>query len=146
MRFHPKRRASTDHNPGPMSASAAPRIPMSTHVHGFARCRAACTNPRIASIVPAIGVHKPTRSSSPTLRVRICSKIDPSGGAPRNARIPCASRLMPAARRSKSRPNPGAPPAKFENSLRTTLRGYKIRNSDSKSKRTGENTLSSAGF
>jgi len=123
-RFHPKRRASTDQTPGPRSASAAPRVPMSTHVHGFPRWIAACTNPRIASIVPAIGVHKPTRRSSPTAIVSICSKADPSGGAPRSPRTPWA-RPIPAARRSKRRPNPGAPLAKFEKSRRKIWGAYR---------------------
>jgi len=145
MRFHPKRRASTDHAPGPRSASAAPRMPMRRHVHGFVRWKAACTNARIASIVPAIGVHNPTRRSSPTPIVSICSKTDPNGGPPRNAKTPCAARPMPAARRSKRRPNPGAPLAKFEKSRRKMWRGYKIHNSNSKPERAKQGTLSSAG-
>ena len=146
MRFHPKRRASTDQTPGPRSASAAPRVPMSTQVHGFTRWIAACTNPRIASIVPAMGVHKPTRRSSPTTIVGICSKADPSAGAARSPRTPWAARPVPAASRSKRRPSPGAPPAKFEKSRRKVCRGYYVGNSVSKPGRSGEDTLSSVGL
>ena len=146
MRFHPKRRASTDHTPGPRSASAAPRMPMRTHVHGFVRCKAACKNARIASIVPAIGVHKPIRRSTPIPMATTCSKAAPSGGAPRNSRTPWATKPIPAARRSKRRPSPGAPPAKFEKSRRKSWRGYKVHNSGSKPQRAKQSTLSSAGF
>jgi len=141
IRFHPKSRASTDHTPGPSSANAAPRIAMRTQIHGFARLEAACTNARIASSVPAIGVHKPTITSSPTAMVITCSVAGPNGGAPRNARTPRATTPIPAARRSKSRPSPGAPPAKFEKSRRTTMLGYKVRNLDSKPERARQNTL-----
>lgn len=125
IRFHPNRRASMDHTPGPSSASAAPRIPMRTQIHGFARLETACTNARIASSVPAMGVHKPAMTSSPTAIVTTCSVAGPKGGAPRNASTPRAVTPMPTARRSKSKPSPGAPPAKFEKSRRKTHAGYR---------------------
>jgi hypothetical protein len=129
MRFQPNSRASTDHTPGPSSASAAPRIAVSTHVHGFASCNAACANASSASSVPAIGVHKPARRSNPTTIVTTCSVAGPKAGAPRNSRIARPATPMPAAKRSNSRPSPGAPPAKFEKSRRTTCAVYEVRNS-----------------
>lgn len=79
----------------------------------------------IASIVPAMGVHKPAKRSSPTTIVRMCSKADANGGAPLSFTTPWATRPIPAARRSKRRPNPGAPPAKFEKSRRKIPGAYK---------------------
>jgi hypothetical protein len=73
------------------------------------------------------------------------SKAGPKGRAPRNARTPWATRLIPAARRSKRRPTPGAPPAKFEKSRRKMWRGYKVHNSGSKPERGKQITLLSAG-
>jgi len=119
MRFHPKRRASTDHTPGPSSASAAPRTAMRTQIHGFARRSDAWSNPSTASSVPATGVHKPIRRSSPTTISTTFRVASPKEGAPPNSRTPRVTTPIPAVTRSNSKPSPGAPPAKFEKSLRT---------------------------
>ena len=65
MRFHPKRRASMDHKPGPNIARAAAAVPNSSHTHlspGTVNIFQISIN---AIEVPAMGVHKPAISSKP---------------------------------------------------------------------------------
>ena len=65
MRFHPNRRASMDHKPGPNIARAAAAVPNSSHTHlspGSVSIFQISIN---AMEVPTIGVHKPAISSIP---------------------------------------------------------------------------------
>ena len=65
MRFHPKRRASTDHAPGPIIAKAAARVAAKRKAHvsfGTANIFQSSTS---ATMVPAIGVHNPARRRIP---------------------------------------------------------------------------------
>ena len=60
MRFHPKRRASTDHKPGPNIARAAPTVPNNSQTHLSPGSVSIFQISIKAIAVPTIGVHKPT--------------------------------------------------------------------------------------
>jgi len=119
-RFHPNRRASTDHPPGPSSAKAAPTVDNKIQLNRSAARRKALKNAKIARRVPVTGVHKPRNKSIPTTPVSASSIADPSGGSPRSAMAAWMTKVVPATVRSKRRPAPGAPWAKVEKSRRTT--------------------------
>jgi hypothetical protein len=63
IRFLPNRRASTDHAPGPIIASAAPKAPSLTCIHGSLQCDRTRHSSATAISTPATGVHKPTSNS-----------------------------------------------------------------------------------
>ena len=65
MRFHPKRRASMDHRPGPNIARAAPAVPNSSQTHLSPVSISIFQISISAMEVPTIGVHKPTISRIP---------------------------------------------------------------------------------
>jgi len=65
MRFHPKRRASTDQAPGPSSARAAPKVPNRMGIEGSPACERMFHSSMSVTTDPAIGVHRPTTNSIP---------------------------------------------------------------------------------
>src|SRR5262252_9954676 len=75
MRFHPNRWASMDHAPGPTRAKAAPRVPKKMQFHGSAGCIRALKDARVAKMVPATGVHRPTSKSIPTMPASAFSTV-----------------------------------------------------------------------
>jgi len=114
MRFHPKRRASTDQTPGPNIAKAAASVANRRKVN---RSAGAETNLKIstrAPIVPTMGVYRPKASKIPvasrttdTIAVAVggsASRIEPAGPA----------KAAPTTSRIKISPSPGQPPAKVE--------------------------------
>src|ERR1700751_2587388 len=96
MRFHPKRRASTDQAPGPSSARAAPRVPSMIQLHGSPGCEKACHHAMTATNTPAMGVQKPASRSIPTHVVTAGSIADPNGGPPSSLVTPCTISPIPA--------------------------------------------------
>jgi hypothetical protein len=109
MRFHPKRRASTDQAPGPSMARAAPRVPNRILLHGSPACEKACHSARIATSAPAMGVHKPASRSMPAPVARTWITARLIGGALCSSIIPRTTNPMPMTRRMSRRPTPGQP-------------------------------------
>ena len=64
-RFHPNRRASTDHRPGPNMASAQPMVPSKTVAHRSPPIVMICKISSNATKAPTMGVHRPGMRSSP---------------------------------------------------------------------------------
>jgi hypothetical protein len=120
MRFHPKRRASTDQAPGPSSARAAPRVPSMIQLHGSPSREKACHHAMTATSAPATGVQKPASKRIPTHVVTADSIADPNRGPLSSFVVPCTINAIPAASRINRRPMPGEPRANVENSRRTT--------------------------
>ena len=75
MCFLPKRRASMDQAPGPIIAKVAPRVANMMGMNGLAGREKAIQTSTMATSVPAIGVHKPTRRGIPALAAIICGRI-----------------------------------------------------------------------
>ena len=119
MRFHPKRRASIDHKPGPNIARAAPAVPNSSQTH---------LSPATVSIfqisinameVPTMGVHKPAINSTPA-PIRSTAGIVTlmGGGSPDSLELARTTSAEPTTTRMRSKPVPGQPPANVEYSRR----------------------------
>lgn len=64
-RFHPNRRASTDHPPGPTMARAEAQIPQRTYIHGSWRCEKRIIIWNTPARIPATGVHNPMIRRTP---------------------------------------------------------------------------------
>ena len=68
-----------DHAPGPIIATVAPKVAKTIGNPLTASARTNNHSSTIATIVPAIGVHKPTRSSIPATAANMrgtCGTID----------------------------------------------------------------------
>jgi hypothetical protein len=119
MRFHPKRRASTDQAPGPSNARAAPRVPSMILVHGSPGCEKAFHSAMTATNAPAMGVHNPANRSIPEPVASTSRIAGAIVGSPRNVVSPRTTNAIPATSLMSSRPTPGEPWANVENSRRT---------------------------
>jgi hypothetical protein len=115
MRFHPKRRASMDHKPGPNIARAAAAVPNSSHTHlspGTVNIFQISIN---AIEVPAMGVHKPAISSTPAANKSTAGIVTSiGGGSLHSLKLARAIRTEPTTKRMRSKPVPGQPPANVE--------------------------------
>jgi hypothetical protein len=128
MRFHPKRWASTDQPPGPISTKAPPNVARKISGHEVPLSAKVLHSASIITRDPAIGVHKPTTRSSPS-PIASMSKIAGSiAWSIRNLSIPCAMRAIPATSRMSKSPTPGQPRANVENRRckRTPCQSYSI--------------------
>lgn len=76
IRFQPKRRASTDHAPGPIIASAAPRAPNSMQIHRLSQRDDTFRSSKSAVRIPAIGVQRPNRNRTPTPVAKTANMTD----------------------------------------------------------------------
>jgi hypothetical protein len=103
MRFHPKSLASTDHMPGPIIAKATPTVANRILTHGSVDLVAQI--PRIATIVPVTGVHKPARRSSPAMIASSEKNENPAC----NLNIERESKAAAVMTRNSKRPTPGQP-------------------------------------
>ena len=115
MRFHPKRRASIDHKPGPNIARAALAVPNSSQTHlspGSVSIFQISIN---AMEVPTIGVHKPTISSIPAPVKSTAGIVTFIGGGSLHSLKPArTTSAEPTTKRMRSKPAPGQPPANVE--------------------------------
>jgi len=115
MRFHPKRRASTDHKPGPNIARAAPMVPSRRATHRSPASVRICEISITATNVPATGVHIPgiRRIPHPAKNTDIIFVLVGEGAL---HRIELASTISaePTTTRMRSKPVPGQPPANVE--------------------------------
>jgi len=117
-RFHPKRRASMDHNPGPNIARASPMVPKNSGVDRIATRVSTCKTEINATDVPAIGVQRPRIKSIPetSRNAEIISEVVEA--LLDSVELARNTNATPAIRRNKSRPAPGQPPANVEYSRR----------------------------
>jgi len=119
-RFHPKRRASTDHRPGPNIATAAPTVPSKRGTQWSPVVVIICQVSAKAIKVPAMGVHSPGISSKPNPARNAEVTIVGIGGSRHSKEVARTTTADPATRRRRSRPVPGQPAAKVEYRRRTT--------------------------
>jgi hypothetical protein len=126
IRRHPKRRASTDHAPGPSNANAAPMVARKIQADGSPDRETAYQSARAPARDPAMGVHSPAIREIPAATATTC-KIADSRVAPANNRVtPLPAKAIPATNRINRRPAPGEPPAKVENRRRTRFFLYDL--------------------
>jgi len=113
-RFQPKRRASTDHNPGPNMARAAPAVANSSQTHLSPGSASTFQISITATPVPAMGVHKPAMSKTPANIKRTDVTVTFIGEPPEILELARTISAEPMTRRSRTRPIPGQPPANVE--------------------------------
>jgi len=113
-RFHPKSRASTDQAPGPSSARAAPTVPRRIEIHESPGCEKRSQNARIATSIPATGVHRPANKNIPAPIASRDNMGGPIDGPPHDLAASRSIIATPATTRSRSRPAPGQPWANVE--------------------------------
>jgi len=119
MRFHPKRRASIDHKPGPNMAREAAAVANSSHTHLSPATMSIFQISISAMEAPAIGVHKPTMSRIPAPIKAMAGMVTFIGGGSLHSLKPArAISTEPTTRRMSSKPVPGQPPANVEYSRR----------------------------
>ena len=118
-RFHPKRRASNDHRPGPNIARAALMVPSNSQSHlspGSVRTFHASMT---ATEIPTMGVHSPSIRRSPASREMRTEIVSLIGGS-LQSRARAHNKRGPDTRRMRSSPVPGQPPANVEYKRRNT--------------------------
>src|SRR6202789_477275 len=116
IRFLPKRRASMEVTPGPSMASAAPTTARSTAPRTKGVPEITVQTPRIATITPTTGVHKPTRRKRPAAIATDCRAIRSQRLWPTRLATPSRIKMAAAATRKRSRARPGQPFGNMENS------------------------------
>ena len=118
-RFHPKRRASIDHIPGPNMARAAPMVPIRRGTHGSFGNARICHASINATSVPAMGVHSPgiRRIPDPAKNTGVTAVF--MGTPLASIKLARAISAEPATKRRRSKPAPGQPPANVEYRRRT---------------------------
>src|SRR5947208_14658372 len=109
MRFHPKRRASTDHAPGPSNAKPAPIVAKKMQAHGSPGREMVFQIPMAATSDPEIGVHKPASRSIPTAIASVLETINWIGGPDCSLASPLAINEAPDTSRMSRRTLPGQP-------------------------------------
>jgi hypothetical protein len=114
MRFHPKRRASTDHKPGPNIARAPATVPNKTEFKGSPARVRICVIAIKAATVPAIGVHRPGMRRIPDATRNTEIMVVCIGGPLHSVELARTTSAEPPTRRMRSKPMPGQPPANVE--------------------------------
>ena len=119
MRFHPKRRASMDHKPGPNIARAAPAGANNSQTHLSPVSVSIVEISINAMEVPAMGVHKPAITSIPAPNKRIeGTDTFRDLGSLHSLKPARTISTEPTTTRMRSKPAPGQPPANVEYSRR----------------------------
>jgi hypothetical protein len=114
MRLHPNRRASTDHTPGPIIASAMLVLASRIFRQGSPDLTIKLHTAKAAIRHPETGVHKPANRRTPPITAapsRAAGSIDCAARTPGS---PNARATVPATRRKIRRPAPGQPWANVE--------------------------------
>ena len=119
MRFHPKRRASMDHKPGPNIASAAPAVPNKSQTHLSPGSIIIFQTSINATEIPTTGVHNPAMRRMPAASDSTATIVTFKGGSIHSLEAARTSIAEPITKRMKSKPVPGQPPANVEYSRRT---------------------------
>jgi hypothetical protein len=114
MRFHPKRRASMDHKPGPSMARPTAMAPNRTGTHGSPAWFSTCQTWIRPTNAPTMGVHSPRTRRRPN-PIESAPIIAALGGASlHGVKLPRTDNAKPTTSRRKSNPIPGQPPANVE--------------------------------
>ena len=125
-RFHPNRRASIDHSPGP-SIARAPAMVASRNQRDLSPGSVKIFNASTrAANVPATGVHSPAIKRIPTPRRIAEVTVVDIGGSPHNRRPARTTSTEPTTTRISSKPAPGQPPANVEYKRRTRTLSHEL--------------------
>ena len=114
MRFHPKRRASTDHRPGPNIERAAPRVAISRYIKRSAGTVTSLPHSMRATTVPTMGVYSPMARRIAATPKKTDNNVMGMPGLPSRADPAPFAKAKPTTSRIKMSPIPGQPPAKVE--------------------------------
>ncbi len=139
--LQPKRRASTDHKPGPSIARAPPIVPSRTGTHGSPGNVRICQISVKATNVPAMGVHSPgTRRIPDPPKSAEVIVVFIGGGSLQSVELARTISTKPTTTRMRSNPMPGQPPANVEYRRRNcapfrTLLGSVVAEPDRKPKK-----------
>jgi len=118
-RFHPKRRASIDHRPGPNIARVPLTVPSNTQSHKSPGIVRIFQTSMTATEVPTMGVHRPSIKKIPDPK-RIAEVIVMfSGASPHSRKVARTTSMQPMTKRMRSKPMPGQPLANVEYRRRT---------------------------
>jgi hypothetical protein len=119
-RFHPNRRASMDHKPGPSIARAAVMVPTNSHSDlspGTVRIFHVSTT---VTKLPTTGVQSPSISKMPDPNRIAEIMVVRSGGSTHSSKPAGTINTEPTTKRRSSNPVPGQPPANVEYKRRNT--------------------------
>ena len=119
-RFHPNRRASTDHKPGPNIARAPAMVPRRRGTQGSPDIVMICQASTKAINAPAMGVHRPgiRRIPHPARHADVIVLV--IGGSFHSIALARITSAEPPTKRMRSKPVPGQPPANVEYRRRNT--------------------------
>ena len=110
-----------DHAPGPIIAAAPPNVARIIDIHGSPPSVIARDNSTPAINIPAIGLQRPTRSSSAAIAPMLCAIIAVERDAPMGSMIPQRTSSTTVRILCSRRPTPGQPSAKFEKVVAKSL-------------------------
>lgn len=121
MRLQPNRRASSDHTPGPIIASAMPMPASRTFRQGSPDSAIKLHSEKAATRHPDTGVHRPASRRTPPITAAPSRAAGSMDCAVRNPGSPTARATLPATRRNIKRPAPGQPWANVEKRRRRSI-------------------------
>jgi hypothetical protein len=114
MRFHPNRRESRDHTPGPIMDSAIPIAARRILLQGSPDLVMKPREAAAATMHPETGVHKPTDKSAPAIIAANCRIAGSPAWGRSNPRKLKLKTALHATSRKIRRPAPGQPCANVE--------------------------------
>ena len=114
MRFHPKRRASSDHRPGPNIASAAPQVATRRYTNLSPVMETSLKLSISATRVPTIGVNSPMMRRTAAAARSTAKIVKGMAGLLSRTEPALLTKANPTTSRIKIRPIPGQPPANVE--------------------------------
>lgn len=126
-RFHPNRRASIDHRPGPNMARAPAMVPSKRRSHKPAVRVSICQISIRAANAPAIGVQRPGIRRIPHPPNNAYVVVLAIGGPLHRAELAWKTSAEPTTKRRRSSAVPGQPPANVEYKRRNTYPFVQIR-------------------
>ena len=118
MRFRPNRRASTDHAPGPIIASATPNAANTIGIDELLNWNKRRANSAPARNKPAMGVQRPTIKSTEQAAASNCRAMENVTAGAAGPLMNCRRGVAVTARRN-SKPIPGQLSGNIEKSLCT---------------------------
>jgi len=115
MRFRPNRRASTDHAPGPIIASAAPNAANTICMEALLKWNKRRDSSATHMNRPAIGVQRPRINSAEQVAAQNCKVTDRGSAGANGPAKNCTSGTAATARKN-TKPVPGQPSGNVEKS------------------------------
>lgn len=125
MRFRPNRRASTDHAPGPIIASATPNAAKTVGIDELLKWNARRDNSAPAMNKPAMGVQRPTIKSAEQQTASNCRVVENVRVGATGTVMNCKRGIAASARRN-TKPVPGQPSGNVEKSLCTREPAFRV--------------------